>query len=86
MTYAIPQRYGGISREPADPPMEPVEREPTPADCYEDCIHNAACAMQYERWVEQVDSDNHFGWVDWLAERMGCGEDCKCCEFKREGQ
>ena len=49
----------------------------SPADYYESCKHCAACAMQYERWVEPIDTDG-FAWIDRLAESMGCAE---CAEW-----
>ena len=73
MTYAIPQRYDATTREPADPPTEPVEREPAPADCYESCYHQAACSRLWETFVEPIDTDG-LAWMDRLAESMGCAE------------
>lgn len=75
-TYAIPQRYGGISREPSDGPTEPAyarEWGEDPVDYFESCIHCTACSMQHERHEGRSDVTN-----DIMARYLGCGEGCEC--------
>lgn len=63
MTYQAPELV---------PPPEP---DITPGDCWDGCVHNGACLMQWERTY-------HRGALttDEVAARLGCGEGCECYE------
>lgn len=56
-----------------DPRLDPPEeRDPTPAEYFEGCVHCAACQRVFELLEGPVDKD-HFGWADELAARLDCG-------------
>lgn len=51
----------------------PEEREPTPGDCYEGCVHGEACRRVLELFEGPVNTER-FAWMDDLAARLSCGE------------
>lgn len=55
------------------------EPEYGPADCYETCVHAEACRTQFER-QRGWEREETFGWLDRMAECLGCSEDCECYE------
>ena len=56
-----------------------VEPEYLPVDCMDDCMHAAACRMQWERAHGEW-NDDRFGSADDLAKELGCGEECEAFE------
>lgn len=51
----------------------PEERDPTPAEYFEGCVHSAACHRVLELFEGAVNTDR-VGWLDDLAARLSCGE------------
>lgn len=64
-----------------DPRLQPPdEPDPTPAECWEWCIHGEVCRMHLERlYGRDVDEDRR-GWKDYIADELGCSD----CEYWEE--
>ena len=62
-----------------DPRLQPTEEpDETPGDFFEECAHELACRRQLIRcglWHEP--EEEIAGWVDRIAEALGCGEECE---------
>ncbi len=56
----------------------PEERDPMPAEYFEGCVHGRACRRILELFEGSVINEGRFGWLNDLAERLGCGE---CGEY-----
>lgn len=61
-------------RIPADIHMG---EEPTPKECFEECMHASACVTQFERLRGKL-ADGETYSVEHLIRDLGCGEDCDC--------
>ena len=56
---------------------EPMDEPPVgPLECYEGCIHAAACEAQYERCMGWPIPHDGLYWTEKAATLLGCCEEC----------